>query len=87
MAASSSSRVLPSVDRVDAVLCDAGGVLLMPDPDVLRSLLESTGLCPTDAVCERAHFEAMRALDQHGHTAYSVGHRLSDRYRNARAVT
>ena len=67
--------MLPSVDRVDAVLCDAGGVLLMPDPDVLRSLLESTGLCPTDAVCERAHFEAMRALDQHGHTAYSVGHR------------
>ena len=68
-------RGLPELGDVDALLCDAGGVLLMPDPNKLRSLLATVGLVPSDEAIAHAHFTSMRALDDAGHTSYSVGHR------------
>jgi putative hydrolase of the HAD superfamily len=78
-------RGLPELGRVDAVLCDAGGVLLLPDPEMLRSLLQPHGLVPSDEDVVRAHFVAVRALDEAGYTAYTVGHRAFARSIGARS--
>src|SRR3981081_2229882 len=80
-----SMRAVPGLDQVDAVLCVAGGVLLMPDPEMLRSLLEPHGLVPSDEDVVRAHFVAVRALDEAGYTAYTVGHRAFARSIGARS--
>lgn len=48
---------------VDAVVVDAGGVLLVPDPVAVRRQLEPLGVQPDDAVCLRAHYESMREVD------------------------
>jgi putative hydrolase of the HAD superfamily len=50
----------------DAVLLDAGGVLVMPDPATARRLLEPYGATPDDAACRRAHYAGMRELDRLG---------------------
>jgi putative hydrolase of the HAD superfamily len=49
--------------RVDAILFDAGGVLVMPDPTVLGPLLAPYGGSLDPAVHHRAHYLAMRAHD------------------------
>jgi len=48
---------------VDAVLFDAGGVLVVPDPTVLGPLLAPYGGSVDPAVHHRAHYLAMRAHD------------------------
>ena len=48
---------------VDAVLLDAGGVLLLPDPAVMRRLL---GIDADDETCRRAHYAGMREVDRLG---------------------
>ena len=48
---------------VDAVLLDAGGVLLLPNPDVMRRLL---GIDADDETCQRAHYAGMREVDRLG---------------------
>ena len=48
---------------VDAVLFDAGGVLVVPDPTVLGPLLAPYGGSLDPAVHHRAHYLAMRAHD------------------------
>jgi putative hydrolase of the HAD superfamily len=48
---------------IDAVVLDAGGVLLVPDPVAVRRLLAPLGVEPDDATCLRAHYESMREVD------------------------
>jgi putative hydrolase of the HAD superfamily len=50
----------------EAVLLDAGGVLLLPDPEVLRRGLAPFGLRPDDETCARAHYESMGEVDRLG---------------------
>src|SRR5215207_10562418 len=50
--------------RFDAVLFDAGGVLVMPDPTVLAPLLTPYGGSADFSVHHRAHYAAMRAVDR-----------------------
>jgi putative hydrolase of the HAD superfamily len=45
--------------RFDALLFDAGGVLVLPDPTVLAPLLEPLGGDPSIAAHRRAHYAAM----------------------------
>ena len=45
--------------RCDAVLFDAGGVLVLPDPTVLGPLLAPLGGDPSIAAHRRAHYYAM----------------------------
>jgi putative hydrolase of the HAD superfamily len=53
-----------SSGRVDAILFDAGGVLVMPDHTVLGPLLTPHGGSLDPAVHHRAHYVAMRAHDE-----------------------
>lgn len=48
---------------IDAVLFDAGGVLILPDPDGFRRALAPFGAVPDDETCRRAHYEGMRECD------------------------
>jgi putative hydrolase of the HAD superfamily len=54
--------VLPA-GGVDAVLLDAGGVLLVPDPSAVRLELAPLGVTPDDDTCFRAHYASMREVD------------------------
>jgi putative hydrolase of the HAD superfamily len=60
--------------RFDAVLFDAGGVLVVPDPTVLGPLLAPYGASYDPAVHHRAHYAAMHAHDvarEQGWDAYA----------------
>lgn len=54
------------LDGIDTVLLDAGGVLLVPDPEVLRQVVAPYGLTPDDEAARAAHFECMAELDRLG---------------------
>lgn len=49
---------------VDAVLLDAGGVLVLPDPAGIRRRLGPLGAAPDDETCRRAHYAGMREVDR-----------------------
>ncbi len=49
---------------VDAVLFDAGGVLLLPSPDALRESVALSGAVPDDECCRWAHYAATREVDR-----------------------
>jgi putative hydrolase of the HAD superfamily len=51
---------------VQAVLLDAGGVLLLPDPDAMRRALAPLGVAPDDELCKRAHYASAREVDRLG---------------------
>jgi putative hydrolase of the HAD superfamily len=51
---------------VDAVLLDAGGVLLLPDPDAMRRALAPYGVAPDDEQCRRAHYLSTHEIDRLG---------------------
>jgi putative hydrolase of the HAD superfamily len=51
---------------IDAVLLDAGGVLLLPDPDAMRRALAPLGVAPSDDLCRRAHYASTREIDRLG---------------------
>jgi putative hydrolase of the HAD superfamily len=53
-------------DTIDAVLLDAGGVLVLPDPDRIRASLIPLGASPDDETCRLAHYAGMRELDRLG---------------------
>jgi len=53
--------------RFDAILFDAGGVLVLPDPTVLGPLLAPYGAPTSYERHHRAHYAAMRAQDVDGH--------------------
>ncbi len=48
---------------IDAVLFDAGGVLVVPDPAALSPILRRFGADPTPEAVVRAHYAGMRAQD------------------------
>jgi putative hydrolase of the HAD superfamily len=50
--------------KVSAILLDAGGVLVFPEPANLLPPLREAGLDPDLATLERAHYQAMAAQDQ-----------------------
>lgn len=52
-----------TVNVFDAVLLDAGGVLILPEHDVMRAALTPFGVRPTDAQLTRAHYAGMAARD------------------------
>ena len=52
--------------RFDAILFDAGGVLVLPDPTVLGPLLAPYGAATSYERHHRAHYAAMRAQDVDG---------------------
>ena len=54
------------LDGVDTVLLDAGGVLLIPDPDVLRKTLAPFGLTVSDEEARFGHYSCMAELDRLG---------------------
>jgi len=54
----------PMTIKVSAITLDANGVLLLPDPDALRAVLERFEAYPDDETCWRAHYEMMHILDQ-----------------------
>ena len=49
--------------QVTAILLDAGGVLVFPEPDRLLPLLRGAGVAPDLATLERAHYRAMAIQD------------------------
>jgi len=51
------------VPDFDAILFDAGGVLVVPTPSAVRSLLAPYGAAVDDATVVRAHFAAAHAMD------------------------
>jgi putative hydrolase of the HAD superfamily len=55
----------PGIDptEIDAVVLDAGGVLLLPDPAALQDLLAPFGAKPDAERCRWAHYLTMRAVD------------------------
>jgi putative hydrolase of the HAD superfamily len=58
---------------VDAVLLDAGGVLLLPSPDVMRRVL---GVDADDETCHRAHYIGMREVDRVGRVDWVAADRV-----------
>src|SRR5207247_1666624 len=50
--------------KVSAILLDAGGVLVFPEPANLLPHLREAGVDPDLLTLERAHYEAMAAQDQ-----------------------
>jgi putative hydrolase of the HAD superfamily len=51
---------------VSAILLDAGGVMIFPQPDLLRPPLQEIGVSPDVASFERAHYRAMAIQDLAG---------------------
>jgi putative hydrolase of the HAD superfamily len=52
------------LEVITAVTIDAHGVLLLPDPDAIRNVLEEFSCEPSDETCSKAHYEMVRLLDQ-----------------------
>ena len=50
----------------DAVLLDAGGVLLLPDPVAIRTALAPFGIDPDDEACAKCHYIWAREFDRLG---------------------
>jgi putative hydrolase of the HAD superfamily len=48
---------------ITAVTIDAHGVLLLPDPVAIRTVLEEFACQPNDATCWKAHYQMVRVLD------------------------
>lgn len=61
---------------VNAVLLDAGGVLLLPDPAAFRARLAPFRVAPDDETCWRAHFAGMAEIDRIGRTDYPQADRV-----------
>ena len=57
----------PDLAAIQAVVLDAGGVLVIPDADAIRRGLGALGgPSPDDEACRRAHYAAMAELDRRG---------------------
>jgi putative hydrolase of the HAD superfamily len=54
---------VPLNTTVNAILLDAGGVMLFPSPDLVLPPLRAAGLDPSPADLERAHYRAMAEGD------------------------
>jgi putative hydrolase of the HAD superfamily len=51
---------------ISAILLDAGGVMIFPQPDLLRPPLRALGISPDVTTFERAHYRAMVVQDLAG---------------------
>ena len=54
---------------ITAILLDAGGVLIFPEPEAMLAPLRAAGLSPDPTTMERAHYRAMSVLDVPGSPA------------------
>jgi putative hydrolase of the HAD superfamily len=54
------------ISGVSAILLDAGGVLIFPQPDLLRAPLQALGLSLDELAFERAYYQAMAIQDAAG---------------------
>jgi putative hydrolase of the HAD superfamily len=54
------------ISGVSAILLDAGGVLIFPQPDLLRAPLQALGLSLDELTFERAYYQAMAIQDAAG---------------------
>lgn len=52
-----------SISPASAILLDAGGVLIFPEPDRMLPSLRAAGVDPNLALLERAHYRAMAIQD------------------------
>jgi putative hydrolase of the HAD superfamily len=52
--------------RVEAILLDAGGVLTLPDPELVRAQLAADRVRPDVEALDRAHYVGVAALDRAG---------------------
>lgn len=58
---------------VEAVLFDAGGILVLPDPDLVRAQVAAAGLpAPDEPTMRRAHYTAVAAMDRSGREDIAV---------------
>ena len=77
-----AASALPPPSEIRAIVLDAGGVLLVPDPAAMRELLAP--FCGAgaldDETCTRAHYEGMRELDRIGRTDYAHADRFIARW-------
>jgi putative hydrolase of the HAD superfamily len=64
---------------VHAVLLDAGGVLLLPDPSAMRRALSVLGVTPDDDTCRRAHYASTREIDRLGEVDWVAADRVAAR--------
>ena len=62
--ASAVSGSALEAQKVSAILFDAGGVLVFPEPANLLPPLREAGVDPGPAALERAHYQAMAAQDR-----------------------
>ena len=65
-----------ALSRIKAVLLDAGGVLVLPDPSAFRARLSRFGVVPDDASCYRAHYLGVAEIDRLGRKDYDAADRL-----------
>ncbi|MGO8875756.1 MAG: HAD family hydrolase [Acidimicrobiales bacterium] len=63
-------------DTIDAVLLDAGGVLVLPDPKRMREVLAPLGAHPGDDTCRLAHYAGMREVDRLGRADWPLVDRV-----------
>ncbi len=63
----------PTLDQVDAVVLDVGGVLLVPHPEPVAAALAPLGVAFDPSAVVRAHYLGVRALDEA--TAPAEAHR------------
>jgi putative hydrolase of the HAD superfamily len=70
--------VPPDLDAgsLDAVLLDAGGVLLLPSAASMRRLLGTLGAEPDEEACVRAHYVCMREIDRLGTVDWPAADRV-----------
>ena len=54
---------LPDPEMIDAVICDAGGVLLLPDLAAGREAMHALGCVPDEHDWVRAHYDTVLELD------------------------
>ena len=65
---------MPNVSpEVSAILLDAAGVLIFPQPDFMLAQLQTAGLSPDAAVLEQAHYRAMAVQDTAGRASRAGG--------------
>ncbi len=66
--------------RPQAILLDAGGVLLLPDPWVVAGILRAAGGSLDPAVVPRAHYAGVAAMDARRSTDWTVYNRVLVRF-------
>ncbi len=72
--------VRPPSDPPQAVLLDAGGVLLLPNPSIVAAVLRSAGGSLDPQLVARAHYAGIAAMDGRRTTDWQHYHRVLVRF-------